>query len=134
MTHLQIAEMVGKSRASISNLLRLLELPEDIKQLLEQGQLEMGHARTLITLPNSIQLEAANLIVAQGLSVRETEKLVRRLQHPNERDKQVLRWQDLLSKQWKLRVAIQCNAKGRGKLVIHYRNLSELDTLLNQLG
>lgn len=141
MTHQQVAEAVGKSRATVTNLLRLLALPHDVKQLLEQGLLEMGHARTLITLPDAVQLETAQLIVARGLSVRETENMVRRLQtqtaesnssNKKPLDPDIAHLQEKLSQQLKLKVAIQCNAKGRGKLVIHYRSLRELDSLLEQ--
>lgn len=141
MTHQDVAEAVGKSRATISNLLRLLSLAEEVKHMLERGQLEMGHARTLITLPQSSQLEIAQLIATRGLSVRETENLVRRLQantpsatNKSKRpmDPDIVRLQENLTQQLNLRVAIQCNAKGKGKLVIHYRNLRELDELLAQ--
>lgn len=138
MTHQEVADAVGKSRTSVTNLLRLLILPEEVKNLLEQGKIEMGHARALITLPEMIQMEAATLIVARGMSVREAENLVRRLQTPPSEntaksvDPDILHLQENLSKQLKLRVAIQCNAKGKGKLVIHYRNLRELNSLLSQ--
>lgn len=141
MTHQQVAEAVGKSRTSVTNLLRLLALPDEVKELLERGQLEMGHARTLITLPEAAQLEIAEMIVSRGLSVRETETLVRQLQQPklvdaNDPEKPVnpdiLRLQDNLANQLKLRVAISCNAKGRGKVVIHYRSLAELNGVLAQ--
>lgn len=137
MTHQQVAEAVGKSRASVSNLLRLLALPEEVRTMLERGQLEMGHARTLITLPENAQLEMANIIVGRSLSVRETENMVRRLQEPSSKkskfqDPDILHLQDTLSRQLKLKVAIQCNAKGKGKLVIHYRSLAELDGILAQ--
>ena len=137
MTHQQVAEAVGKSRASVSNLLRLLVLPEEVRTMLERGQLEMGHARTLITLPENAQLEMARIIIGRGLSVRETENMVRRLQEPTSKkskflDPDILHLQDSLSKQLKLKVAIQCNAKGKGKLVIHYRSLAELDGILSQ--
>ena len=82
MTHQQVAEAVGKSRTSVTNLLRLLALPEEIKNMLEAGLLEMGHARTLITLHESMQLDTARMIVDKQLSVRETENLIRRLQIP----------------------------------------------------
>ncbi|EKD70308.1 MAG: hypothetical protein ACD_46C00575G0008 [uncultured bacterium] len=136
MTHQQVAEAVGKSRTSVTNLLRLLALPEEVKHMLERGMLEMGHARTLITLPESVQLETAKLIVSRNMSVRETENMVRRLQTPpteksaKTTDPDIMHLQEKLSHQLKLRVAIQCNAKGKGKLVIHYRNLNELDKLL----
>lgn len=139
MTHQQVAEAVGKSRATVSNLLRLLGLPQDIRNLLERGMIEMGHARTLITLPANLQLKAAEIIVARGLSVRETENLVKQLQAGDSKqpqkpvDPDIVKLQENLTRQLKLRVAIQCNAKGKGKLVIHYRNLDELDRLLEQL-
>ncbi len=141
MTHQEAADAVGKNRATISNLLRLLALPEEVRGMLERGQLEMGHARTLITLPEATQLEAANLIISRQLSVRETETLVRQLQaqeapaiaksqKPVDPDIQNL--QSSLARQLKMKVAIKCNAKGRGKLIIHYRNLTELDDLIAQ--
>ncbi len=141
MTHQQAADAVGKNRTTISNLLRLLALPEEVKVMLERGQLEMGHARTLITLPEAVQLEAASLIISRELSVRETENLVRELQAnevPHVKaakpvDPDILHLQNNLARQLKMKVAIKCNAKGRGKLIIHYRNLSELDDLLSQL-
>lgn len=138
MTHQQVAEAVGKSRTTVTNLLRLLALPDDVKSMLTRGQLEMGHARSLVALPQSTQVEVAQAIVARGLTVRETENLVRRLQAPQVGkshkpvDPDITRLQDNLSKQLRMRVAIQCNAKGKGKLVIHYRNLNELDQLLAQ--
>lgn len=139
MTHQQVAQAVGKSRTSVTNLLRLLVLPDEVKDMLERKQLEMGHARTLITLPESAQLEVAQLILSRNLSVRETENLVRHLQSPTSNkkvekffDPNIVDLQESLSKQLKLRVAIQCNAKGRGKLVIHYRSLAELDGILSQ--
>lgn len=140
MTHQQVAEAIGKSRTTVTNLLRLLILPEEVKDMLAKGLIEMGHARTLITLPESVQLEAAQLIVGRGLSVRETENLVRNLQAPKSdtksskkpNDPDILNLQENLSRQLRMRVAIQCNAKGKGKLVIHYKNLRELDELLAQ--
>jgi ParB family chromosome partitioning protein len=140
MTHQEVAQAVGKSRTSVTNLLRLLALPESVRSLLEKGLLEMGHARTLITLPESVQIEIAEIIISRGLSVRETENLVRRLQSPVASDKKqdsldpdLLHLQESLAKQLKLRVAIQCNAKGKGKVVIHYRSLAELNSLLLQI-
>lgn len=141
MTHQEVATAVGKSRASVTNLLRLLALPEEVKNLIEQRRLEMGHARTLITLPEAIQLETAHAIVTRGLSVRETEHMVRRLQSTEpvqhataELDPDIANLQDKLTNQLKLKVAIQYNAKGKGKLVIHYRSLAELNGLLAQFS
>jgi len=138
LTHQQVADAVGKSRASVTNLLRLLALPEEIKNRLDRGFLEMGHARALLSLPEATQIEAADLIIARGLSVRETENLVRKLQMPSEKheakslDPDIRHLQENLARQLNLRVAIHCNTKGKGKLVIHYRSLRELDDLLSQ--
>lgn len=139
LTHQQVADAVGKSRTAVTNLLRLLMLPEEVKDMLEQGGLEAGHARTLITLPAATQIEAAQLIVSRKLSVRETENLVRRLQtskhakHLEPLDPDIRHLQEELSEYLNLKVAIQCNTKGKGKLVIHYRNLAELDALVSHL-
>jgi ParB family transcriptional regulator, chromosome partitioning protein len=138
MTHQQVAEAVGKSRVSVTNLLRLLALPDVVKGMLERGLLEMGHARTLITLPESAQIEMADMIISRRLSVRETENVVRRWQSPKiknvkpELDPDIRHLQENLSRQLNMKVAIHCSAKGKGKLIIHYRNLTELDDLLSQ--
>lgn len=139
MTHQQVAEAVGKSRTTVTNLLRLLALPEEVKDMLATGLLEMGHARTLITLPENAQIETAQIIITRGLSVRETENMVRRLQSPvtnttasKYKDPDIAHLQETLSQQLKLKVAIQCNAKGKGKLTIHYKSLAELNGILAQ--
>lgn len=137
MTHQQVAESVGKSRVTVTNLLRLLVLPNEVKNMLEKGLIEMGHARTLVTLPEAMQLEVAQMITTRQLSVRETENVVRRLQAPTPINirkpisPDIVHLQEDLSRQLHMRVAIQCNQKGRGKLVIHYRNLSELDKIVS---
>lgn len=136
MTHQLVAEAVGKSRASVTNLLRLLTLMPEVKTMLEQGDLEMGHARALLTLSAELQLEAAQTIANKGLSVREAEELARQLQlpqftpTPKSIDPDVKRLQDDLSHRLRMGVSIQCGAKGKGKVVIRYNNLSELDALL----
>ena len=138
MTHQQVADAVSKSRATVTNLLRLLSLNEEVRTLVEQGDIEMGHARALLTLTEEAQIEVAETIIAKGLSVRETEELVRRLQLPANLhqavakpiDPDIKRLQQELMHKLKLKVAIQCNAKGKGKLVIEYGNLTELDALL----
>ncbi len=136
MTHQQVADAVGKSRTSVTNLLRLLSLPDEIRTLLEHGDIEMGHARALLTLPEVSQLDAAQIIIERGLSVRDTEELVRRLQMPNlpempkSIDPDIKRLQQDLSARLKLMVAINCNPKGKGKVVIRYNNLTELDAIL----
>lgn len=136
MTHNQVAEAVGKSRASVSNLLRLLALPIEVKTMLEHGDIEMGHARALLTLPVSAQIEVARTIANKGLSVRETEDLVRRMHMPKlanmqkSIDPDVARLQESLSQRLKLPVAISHSAKGKGKLVIRYKSIADLDALL----
>ncbi len=140
LTHQQIAEAVGKSRTTITNLLRLLELNPDVKTQVEQSQLEMGHARALLGLKGAQQSAAAKQVVAGGLSVRETERLVRRLQQAGEPeaeparkaepDPNVRRLQDDLADRLGARVQIQQGPKGTGKLVIAYNSLDELDGIL----
>jgi ParB family chromosome partitioning protein len=137
MTHQQVASAVGKSRTSVTNLLRLLALCDTVKTMLEHGDIEMGHARALLTLTENLQIEAAQTIVTKGMSVRETEELVRQLQLPKLHqsavatvDPDILRLQQDLINRIRFKVAIKCNAKGKGKLVIQYNNLTELDKLL----
>lgn len=136
MTHQQVAEAVGKSRTSVTNLMRLLSLVDEVKTMLEHGDIEMGHARALLTLPEALQIEAARNITNKGLSVRETEELVRRLQlpklpqMPKAIDPDIRRLQDDLAGRLGLMVGIQHNPKGKGKVVIRYTDLSELDAIL----
>jgi ParB family chromosome partitioning protein len=136
MTHQQVADAIGKSRVTVTNLLRLLTLADEVKTLLEHGDIEMGHARALLTLPEALQCEAAQIIIEKSLSVRDTEELVRRLQLPKlpdlpkSIDPDIKRLQQDLSTRLKMMVAIQCNSKGKGKVVIRYSNLNELDSLL----
>lgn len=140
MTHQQVAEAVGKSRASISNSLRLLSLNEEVKALLENSQLEMGHARALLTLPSLEQLEIARIIAHQGLSVRQAEQLVRQRQSPpaerqaKPQDPDLKRLQNSLSHRLGgIRVQIESKAQGKGKIIIHYNNINEFDTILTRL-
>lgn len=142
MTHQEVAEAVGRSRAAVSNLLRLLNLTTSVQKLLEHGDMEMGHARALLPLAQEQQLKAAQYIVEQGLSVRETEVYVRKLQQgeliaPVIRkkpiDPDVLKLQQALSDRLHTKVAIKQGDKGRGKVVIHYRSLEELDEILGKV-
>ena len=142
LTQAQVAEAVGKSRSGITNLLRLLALSEDVKTMLERGDMEMGHARTLLTLNEKQQTETARMIVGKGLSVRQTEALVRRIQADDEGshenkiqpvDADVRRLQDKLSERLGSSVQINYNAKGKGKLVIQYNSLDELDGILSHI-
>lgn len=140
LTHQQTAEAVGRSRAAVSNLLRLLTLEPKVKLMLEERQLEMGHARALLALLGSTQVKAAEQVFARGLSVRETEHLVRKLQQPakpkkasQELDPDVRRFQDELSEKLAAKVQIQHSSKGKGKMTIFYNSLDELDGILDHI-
>jgi ParB family transcriptional regulator, chromosome partitioning protein len=138
LTHQQVAEAVGKSRTSVTNLLRLLELNDDVKGFVESHNLEMGHARCLLGLKGARQSEAARAVVARGLSVRETERLVRRLQEQDKTERRpkgdldpdIRRLLNDLTDRLGARVEIQQGTKGTGKLLIAYNSLDELDGIL----
>jgi len=137
MTHNQVAEAVGRSRASVTNLMRLLALADEVKTMLQHGDIEMGHARALLTLAPDAQVDAAQMIVNKSLSVRESEELVKKMQEPQlpdmpkSIDPDVRRLQEDLTDKIKMSVSIHHNAKGKGKLVVKYKNLSELDAILS---
>lgn len=142
LTHQQTAESVGRSRTAVSNLLRLLELTEEVKTMVDEGALEMGHARALLALSGDKQIEAAKLVVKKGMSVRETERLVKRWleaeEHPKKkgppaRNPDVLRLESSLSEKLGAPISIQYNNKGKGKLVIEYNSLDELDGILEHI-
>lgn len=143
LTHQQIADAVGKSRTTVTNLLRLLELNPDVKAYVERAQLEMGHARALLGLKGPQQSVAAKQVVAAGLSVRETERLVRRQQQAGDTtpppapkrnlDPNVRHLQDDLADRLGARVQILPGTKGAGKLVIAYNSLDELDGILSHI-
>lgn len=138
LTHQQVAEAVGKSRAMVSNLLRLMTLEADVKVLLEHGDLEMGHARALLGLEQQDQVDAARLVVARGLSVRQTEELVRNYSQikakkptqPVKEDPDVRKLVNNLSEKLGAKVQINQAKGGKGKLVISYSSLDELDGIL----
>ena len=138
LTHKEVAQAVGRSRAGVTNLLRLLELPEDVKKLLDESKISMGHARAILGLPQDQKSAVACKVVAKDLSVRECEKLVKVLHNrgdsavatskkvdPNIR---VLE-RDLADKLMTV-VTVQHNNSGKGKLVISYNSLDELDGIL----
>ncbi len=141
MTHQQAAGAVGRSRAAVSNLLRLLSLNDDVRKMLEHGDLEMGHARALLALEGQAQSEAARDVVARGCTVRETEELVRRLgktpaktkKEAKSVDPDIKRLQDELAQKLAAKVLFQHAPKGNGKLVIHYNSLDELDGILQRI-
>ncbi len=143
MTHQTAAEAVGRSRAAVSNLLRLLELEPGVKQMVEARQLEMGHARTLLAIKGAGQVTAARQVADRGLSVRETEKLVRKLLEGGDKsskskaaaskDPDIRRFEADLSDKLGARVAIKQSGKGKGQLVISYNSLDELDGILEHI-
>lgn len=142
LTHQQIADAVGKSRATVTNLLRLMTLRDDVQRMLEYGDIEMGHAKALLGLPADQQSSAANTVVSKGLSVRQTESMVRRLleemDSPKVQDKKTVdpdikQLQDQLSDKIGVPVLVQHGAKGKGKLVLKYSSLDELDGILSHI-
>lgn len=140
LTHQEVADAVGKSRTNVTNILRLLNLNPSVRALLENGQIEMGHARALLTLSESAQSEAANMIVTRGLSVRDTEDLARRMMSDGSATaeakpgKMVMHdLQDQLSRHLSAKVSVTRTAKGNGKVVIAYKNESQLKQILSKM-
>jgi len=144
LTHQQVADAVGRSRAAVSNLLRLLELAPEAARLLEEGRLEMGHARALLALPREAQGPAASHVAERGLSVRETERHVRRLlagkahrRHTDDgaapSDPHVADLERRLAERLGARVQLRHGRQGRGRLVIHYNSLDELEGVLSHI-
>lgn len=137
LTQQQVAEAVGKSRATVTNLLRLITLPEGIKTMLAHGDLEMGHARALLGLPDDRQLDGARHVVARGLTVRQTEALVRQWLNTTEQPKKeqrsdpdIARLEQRLAERLGSAVQIRHGDKGKGQLVIRYNSLDELQGVL----
>jgi ParB family chromosome partitioning protein len=136
LTQQEVGDAVGKSRATVANLLRLMQLNEDVKIMLERGDIEMGHAKALLGLQDLKQSEAARHVVAKEMTVRQTESFVRNLQDevkPKEKARpnpDIQRLERTLGERLGANVAIQHSAKGKGKLVINYSNLDELDGIL----
>lgn len=141
LTHGEVAQAVGKSRTTVTNLLRLIALTEEVRTMLEHGDLEMGHARALLSLEAEDQRSAARQVVGKGLSVRQTEMLVRNLQEqkhkktvkPAAPSADIRRLEEQLSETLGAGVNIQHTAKGKGRLVINYNNLDELDGILEHI-
>jgi ParB family chromosome partitioning protein len=136
MTHREAADAVGRSRAAVSNLLRLLELMQEVKDMVDGRLIEMGHARALLSLDAGLQVKAAREVVQLKLSVRETEALVRRLQQGAKKkvtarpDPDILRLQNRLEEKLCTQVKVQHQTSGKGKLVIAYNNADELEGIL----
>jgi ParB family transcriptional regulator, chromosome partitioning protein len=143
LTHQEVADTVGKSRTAVSNILRLLNLTPDVRTMLERGDLEMGHARCLLSLPEDRQKMLARHIVDKRLSVRQAEALTKQpdtLPSSTQAAKSVQtnndisKLQEQLSEQVGVPVSIQHTSKGAGKLILKYTNLDELDGILNHLN
>ena len=142
LTHEAAAKAIGRSRSAVTNLLRLRDLAKPVQMYLMGGQLDMGHARALLTLSAGQQVAAAARVVAQGLSVRETERLVHQFAHPGRRiakrlaripDADLARLQEDLAEALGAKVTIEAKANGTGKLVIGYSSLEQLDGILAKL-
>lgn len=141
LTHQQTADAVGKSRTTVTNLLRLLTLTEPCRVMLERGDLEMGHARALLSLTNEEQTSIARTVVAKGLTVRETEKLVRQqassVKSKNKavsKDPHIEQLERNIADKIGATITIQHGAKGKGKISIQYNSLDELDGILGHMG
>jgi len=139
LTHQEVADAVGRSRASVSNLLRLMDLNEEVKALLESGKIEMGHARALLGLEGQAQTDAAVRVVTQELTVRQTEEMVRKWQQrplshapASVRDPDIIHLERNLSEKLGAKVLIQTRGK-KGRLVIQYHSLEELDGILARI-
>lgn len=135
MTHQDASQALGSSRSAISNLLRLLNLSAPVQDLLMQGKIDMGHGRALLSLSPVMQIETANLVAHKQLSVRETERLVQRMERPASKalpkqDRDLLRLQEEFSAKLGAEVMIKPGKKGRGAIIIHYSNLEHLDGIL----
>jgi ParB family chromosome partitioning protein len=140
LTQQEVATAVGKSRSTVANLLRLMSLQEDVRISLEHGDLEMGHAKALLGLDATDQSHAARVVIGKGLSVRQTEALVRNILTSKDKapvntqvDPNIRQLQDDLSQKIGAKVQIQHTAKGKGKLVLNYNSLDELDGILNHI-
>ena len=139
MTHQLIAEAIGKSRTTVTNLLRLMDLHPDVKKLLLSNHLEMGHARALLSLEGSKQVALANKIIKEGLTVRATERLVKE-SHADPKNQKIklidndtVKLQDELTGKLGAKVTIDHKENGSGKLVITYASLDELDGIIELL-
>ena len=140
LTHQEVAIAIGKSRTTVSNLLRLNNLNEEVKTFLENGDIEMGHARALLALEGDVQTSAAQTVATKELTVRETESLIKKIQNPvAEKEKiekaiETINMEQGLAEKIGAKVAISHNKKGKGKLVISYDNLAKLEEILAKIN
>lgn len=141
LTQQEVANAIGKSRSTVTNLLRLMNLADEVRKMLEYGDIEMGHARALLTLDETQQIDVAREVAGKGLSVRQTEALVRKTQYADqavpktkpEPDAELDQWAGSLSRKLATKVSITRNAKGRGKITISYDSNESLETILENL-
>ncbi len=138
MTHQTAAESVGRSRVAVSNLLRLLNLAKPVQAMLMSGELDMGHARALLTLTHAKQVDAAHEVARKGLSVRDAERLAARIAKPviaatTRKDRDVVRLEEELTERLGAMVKIDANKKGSGRVAIHFESLEQLDELLRRI-
>ena len=140
LTQQQVADAVGKSRSAVTNLMRLASLQPLVQQQLERGDIELGHAKCLLALEGDMQIQAARTVASEGLTVRQTEVLIKKLQSPAAENKtktsanqDILNLQQQLSEKLGAVVKIQHGAKGSGKLTIGYNSVDELDGILNHI-
>ncbi len=140
LTHQEVAIAVGKSRTTVSNLLRLNNLNDEVKVFLENGDIEMGHARALLALDGDIQTSAAHTVATKELTVRDTEALIKKIQNPVAEPEKISKALETIELEQGLadkigaKVAISHNKKGKGKLVISYDNLTKLEEILAKIN
>jgi ParB family chromosome partitioning protein len=139
LTHQEVATAVGKSRTTVTNLLRLNNLHDEVKTFLENGDIEMGHARALLALDDDLQAEAAGIVATKELTVLETEALIKQIKNPEtkkeikEKDQESIDIEKDLTDKLGLKVSVSHNQKGKGKLVISYSKFEELEKLLAKI-
>ena len=139
LTQQEVANAVGKSRATVANLLRLLALPDEVKTLVAHGDIEMGHARAILGMPPELQTETARHVAAEGMTVRQTEAHVRAVQQPKpvtepkQEDPDIRRLEQKLAEKLGAMVNIRHGSKGKGQLVIRYASLDELQAVLARM-
>lgn len=140
LTHEEVAQTVGKSRTAVTNLMRLLQLENEVKQLMESQALSLGHAKVILALTGQQQIAAAKMVIARHLSVRETENLVHQLQQPQTQktarkiSPDVKRIENKLSEQLGAKVSIQSHKSGQGKVTIHYHSVDEFEGIFERFG
>jgi len=139
LTHQEVAIAIGKSRTTVTNLLRLNNLHDEVKTFLENGDIEMGHARALLALNDDLQAEAAGIVATKELTVRETEALIKKIQNPEaekpikEKDQESINIEKVLTDKLGLKVTVSHNKKGKGKVTIAYSELAELEKFLEKM-